>query len=108
TRGRWAVVADPFVQAGLANTGAGNRTALFVPLTLSLQPACRWAIDLRTGWNSDLAVITDGWHIPVWLGGRTRATDHVDIGAAFGFYTLLGPQNNASQRAAFLTVGWRS
>jgi hypothetical protein len=108
TRGRWAVSADPYVYVGLANRDAGNGAAVFLPVTLSAQPTCRWAIDLRTGWNSDVAVWRDGWHIPAWLGARARATDHVDVGAAFGFFSALGPQNNASQRAAFVIVGWRS
>ncbi len=108
TRGRWAVWSDPYLRVPLANAEAGNRTALWLPVTLSVQPTCRWAIDLRTGWDSELAVWRDGWHIPAWLGARARASEHVDVGAAFGFYSALGPQNNAGQRAAFVTVGWRS
>ncbi|MGE5184337.1 MAG: hypothetical protein ACM31C_19845, partial [Acidobacteriota bacterium] len=64
TRGRWAVWSDPYLQLGLANVDAGNRHALFVPIGVSMQPGCRWAIDLRTGWDSDFAVITDGWYVP--------------------------------------------
>jgi len=108
TRGRWAVWSDPYLRVPSANADAGNRIALWLPITVSAQPTCRWAIDLRTGWNSDLAVWRDGWHIPAWLGARARASDHVDVGAAFGFYSALRPQNNASQRAAFVMVGWRS
>ena len=108
TRGRWAVWSDPYVQIGLANTSAGNRAALFLPIGVSVQPGCRWSIDARTGFDSDFAVIGDGWYVPAWLGVRARATSHVDVGAAIGFFSALGPQNNATQRAAFLTVGWRS
>lgn len=108
TRGRWAVWADPYLEVGLANLGDGNRAALFLPVGVTLQPTCRWAIDARSGWDSDLAVIRDGWYIPAWLGVRARATMHFDVGAAFGLFSALGPQNNISQRAAFVTVGYRS
>ncbi len=108
THGRWAAWSDPYLQLGLANTDAGNRHALFVPIGVAMQPTCRWAIELRTGWDSDFAVIADGWYVPIWVGARARATAHVDVGAAVGFFSALGPQNNANQRAAFFTVGWRS
>lgn len=108
TRGRWAVWADPYVQLGLANTGDGNRAALFVPIGVSVQPGCRWSIDARTGFDSDFAVIRDGWYVPASIGARVRATSHVDVGAMLGFFSALGPQNNATQRAVFVTAGWRS
>lgn len=106
--GRFAIVGDPYLQLGLANRDRGNRAALFLPVTLTVQPTCRWAISLRTGWNSDLAVWSDGWHIPVFVGVRARATEHLDIGGGLGFSTLLGPQNTAKLRIAVVSFGWRS
>jgi hypothetical protein len=109
THGRFAVTGDPFLQFGLANQARGNRAAIFLPITLTVVPTCRWAIDLRTGWNSEFAVIDDGgWHIPMWLGARAQATAHVEVGAAIGFYSALGPQNDGNERALFATVGYRS
>jgi hypothetical protein len=108
TRGRFAIVGDPYLQLGLANTDKGNRAELFLPITLAIQPTCRWAIEARTGWNSDLAVWTDGFYIPLYLGLRARASMHLDVAAGFGFASLLGPQNTAKERAGFLTFGWRS
>lgn len=107
-RGRVSVTGDPYVQLGLANTDKGNRHALFLPVQLAVQPALRWEVVLRTGWNSDLAVIRDGWHVPVALGTRVRATDHLDVGAMLGFSTLLGPQNTPKERALFFLIGYRS
>ncbi|MDB4955318.1 MAG: hypothetical protein JWO36_2887 [Myxococcales bacterium] len=107
-RGRFAIVADPYLQLGLANTDRGNRSALFLPISLTVQPTCRWALTLRTGWNSDLAVWTDGWHIPIFAGVRARATEHFDVAAGLGFSSLLGPQNTAKERVVFLAIGWRS
>lgn len=107
TRGRYAVTADPYIQLGLANTGLGNRAALFVPVQLAVQPTCRWQLALDTGYNSELAVIRDGWHIPVAIGARARATAHIDVAATVGFASLLGPQNTPKQRVLFLSVGWR-
>ena len=47
-------------------------------------------------------------HIPAELAVRAAATAHIDIGAGFGFTSILGPQNNPKQRVAFITIGWRS
>lgn len=106
--GRWTFAADPYVLIGLANNEHGNRSALWLPVRASVDLA-RVAIDVRTGWNSELAVITeDGWHVPMWLGARVRATASVEVGAAIGFYTLVGPQNDGNERALFVTVAWSS
>lgn len=106
--GRYAVTADPYLQLGLANTNRGNRAQLWIPIVLGIQPTCRWVVELHTGWNSDLAVANDGWHIPIGFAVRAAATPHLDLGAELGFTTLLGPQNNPKQRVAFLTIGWRT
>ncbi len=106
--GRYAITGDPYLQLGLANTDRGNRAELWLPVVLAIQPTCRWVVELHTGWNSDLAVARDGWHIPVGLALRAAATRHLELGGAFGFTSLLGPQNNPKQRVAFVTVGWRT
>lgn len=107
-RGRYAITSDPYLQLGLANTARGNRAQLWIPIVVAVQPTCRWLVELHTGWNSDVAIARDGWHIPVGFAVRAAATPHLDLGAAFGFTTLLGPQNNPKQRVAFLTIGWRT
>lgn len=107
-RGRFAIAGDPYLQIGFDNNRHGNRTALWLPITLSVQPLPRWAIDLYTGWNSDVAIIRDGYYVPAGVGTRVRATDHIDVGATFGFMSVLGPQNDVKARVLFLTVGWRS
>ena len=75
TRGRFAITGDPYLQLGLANTDKGNRSALFLPVMFAVQPTWGWELALRTGLNSDLAVIRDGWHVPVAIGTRVRATE---------------------------------
>lgn len=107
-RGRWAISGDPYLQLGLANLDAGNRAEVWLPVVFALQPARRWAVELHTGWNSDVAVWRDGYFIPAALGVRARATAHVDLGATFGFTGLLGPQNDVKGRVLFVAVGWRS
>jgi hypothetical protein len=72
-----------------------------------MQPTCRWLVTLDTGWNGELRVLDDGWHIPIALGFLARVTEHVDVGATLGFATLLGPQNTPKQRVLFVSVGWR-
>jgi hypothetical protein len=107
TRGRFAITGDPYLQIGLANTDQGNRSALFLPVLFSVQPLARWELTLRTGFNSDLAVLSDGWHVPVAFETRIAATSHIDAGVMLAFASLLGPQNTAKERALFFTVGWR-
>jgi hypothetical protein len=108
TRGRFAIIGDPYLQFGLANTDAGNRHALFLPVTFAVQPLARWELALRTGFNSDLAVIGDGWHVPVAVSTRFAIDAHFDLGVMLGFASLLGPQNTAKERALFFTFAWRS
>jgi hypothetical protein len=108
TRGRFAIIGDPYVMVGLANTDQGNRHALFLPVTFAVQPTARWELALRTGFHSDLAVIRDGWHVPVVLATRVALDAHFELGMMLGFETLLGPQNTAKQRALFFTFAYRS
>lgn len=106
-RGRFAITGDPYLQLGLANTDLGNRHALVLPIELAVQPLSRWQVALHTGFNSDLAVIEDGWHVPIAVSTRVAVTEQIDVGALFGFATLLGPQNTPKERAFFLSVAWR-
>jgi hypothetical protein len=108
TRGRWQLTGDPYLLFGLANTDRGNRAQVVLPVELAAELAARWRLELRTGYHSDVAVWRDGYHVPGWVGARVAATPSVDVGAALGFYSLLGPQATAKQRALFITVGWRS
>ncbi len=107
-RGRFAITSDPYLQLGLGNNDRGNRAEMWLPIVVGLQPTCGWIVELHTGWNSDLAVVRDGWHIPAGLGVRAMATRHLELGGELGFTSLLGPQNNPKQRVAFVTIGWRS
>ncbi len=106
TRGRYAVIADPYIQLGLANRDEGNRSSVFLPLELAIQPTCRWQLSLHTGWNAELVTISDGYRIPLALAVRARATTEIDVGATVGFASLLGPQNTPKQRVLFIAVGW--
>jgi hypothetical protein len=106
--GRWSITGDPYLQLGLANRPDGNRAELWLPVVLAVQPSPRVAIQLYTGWNSDLAVWTDGYYVPGAIGVRVRATRNVDAGATFGFPSILGPQNDEKSRVLFFDVGWRS
>jgi hypothetical protein len=105
--GRIAVWADPYLQIGFANQQDGNSAQLFLPIALTVQPACRWAIDLRTGWNAELDAL-DGYSVPGWLGARVVIPASFELGAAAGFPSLLGPQNNVKERELVATIGWRS
>jgi hypothetical protein len=108
SRGRWSAWADPYVMLGLMNQAEGNRSALFLPVTGTVHVTCRWAIDLRTGWDSEFHEWHDKWHVPMWLGTRVLASAHVELGLALGFFSALGPQNDGNERALFATGGFRS
>ncbi len=106
-RGRIALIGDPYLQLGLLNMDQGNRAAIVLPIELAIQPTCRWAISLHTGWDADVAVWRDGWEVPVALGTLARVTAQLDVGATLGFQHLLGPLNTPKDRVVFITVGWR-
>ncbi|MBA3453398.1 MAG: hypothetical protein H0T42_09935 [Deltaproteobacteria bacterium] len=108
TRGRFAIESDPYLRLGLANRDEGNRAALFLPVWLAVQPTCHWLIAIHTGYDSELAIWRDGYHVPFGLVVRARATSYLDVGVEAGFTSLLGPQNNIKQRAALVTLGWRN
>jgi len=106
--GRWQLTGDPYLQIGLANTDRGNRTELFLPVQLAARIACRWRAELATGYTTDVAVWRDGYHIPGWLGARFAALPELEVGAAVGFYSLVGPQATAKDRALFVTFAWHT
>jgi hypothetical protein len=108
TRGRFEISGDPYLQLGFANTQLGNRAELFLPVAFGVQPAAHWLLQVRTGYDSELHVWRDGYHIDAWLGATLAATAHLDIGAAVGFASILGPLASAKERQLFLTIDWRS
>ncbi|HEU0032027.1 MAG TPA: hypothetical protein VFQ53_15445 [Kofleriaceae bacterium] len=105
-RGRFAITSDPYLRLGLANRDEGNRDALVVPLWLAVQPVERWLVALHTGWNSELAVIRDGWHVPLGVATTVRPWRRLEVSAELGFVSLLGPQNQFQDRALLVTIGW--
>jgi hypothetical protein len=105
--GRYAITSDPYFRFGVANTDLGNRTALYVPLWLAMQPAHGWLLGLETGWNSDLGIADDGWHVPIVLEAQAALSARWDAGISGGFPSLLGPQNNAKARELTLSVTLR-
>ncbi|MBA3541848.1 MAG: hypothetical protein H0T79_19695 [Deltaproteobacteria bacterium] len=108
TRGRFAITSDPYLRLGLLNTGRGNRTNLVVPLWLAMQPAPRLMLAVHTGYDADLAVALDGFHVPLTLVLRAAVTAHVDLVVEGGFPSTLGPQNTSGTRSLILTFAWRS
>jgi hypothetical protein len=112
TTGRASVLTDPYLRLGLANRALGNRAAVFVPIWLAFEPGFgarssdpgSWLIALHTGWDAELAILGDGWHIPVAVELTTRAIDRLSVGLSAGFPHLLGPQNNVKDRAIAVTL----
>jgi hypothetical protein len=107
-RGMWSITGDPFVQIGLDNNRYGNRSQLWLPVVLAMQPIRQLAIEIHTGWNSDFAVIEDGWYVPAAIGVRGAITRHVEVGALFGWMSIFGPQNDEKARVLMFDVGWHS
>jgi hypothetical protein len=106
-RGRFAITSDPYVRLGLANRDRGNRAAVFVPVWFAAQPTCRWVVALHTGFDGELAVLRDGYHVPIGLVVGVRPIAPVEIVAEIGFPSLLGPQNQFADRTLSIGVGWR-
>ncbi len=105
--GRWAITGDPYLQRGLANEDKGNRTQLWLPVQLALQPIERVLVAIDTGMNGELAIFDEAFHVPIAASVRARATTQFDVGATIGFASMLGPQNTPKQRVLFVTLGWR-
>ncbi len=105
--GRWSAVADPYVQLGLANQDRGNRTSVNVPVWLRVQPTCRWQLALHTGFESDLAVLHDGWHGA--LGGvvTTALRPEVELEVSAGVRSAFGPQNTIKERSVAIAMVFR-
>jgi hypothetical protein len=107
-RGPLAITGDPYLRIGIANTDQGNRTALWLPVMLSVSPTSRLDLALHTGYDSDLAVWHDGFHIPLALSTRGRITDSIELGMLGGFTSALGPQDTTLRRQLWIWLGWRS
>lgn len=107
-RGPYAVTGDPYLQLGLANTDAGNRTVVVLPVYLSrrLTPTSR--IALHTGVDGELATWRDGWHIPFAAIAETAPARQIAFGVEAGFPSLLGPQNTVKNGAVIVFASWRA
>lgn len=106
TRGRITLTTDPFLQLGLMNTNRGNRSAMWLPVVISTAVNHRVDTEVSSGWNSDLAVIRDGWHLPLEIAVRVRVTAQVDVRMGVGFTSLLGPQNTLKERLWSVALWW--
>jgi len=110
-RGRLAIVADPYLQIGLAYRDRGNADALAVPFYVIVQPLRRWALWSEVGYYGKLDEGSDpinGWSGIFAVGSTVHAVRGLDVGVAFGFQGLFGPQNNSSASALYLVFGWRT
>lgn len=105
-RGRFAITSDPYLRLGLANRDRGNRTALVVPIYFGVQPSRRTLLQLHTGYDSDLAVAGDGYHIPLALALTVATRPHLDLSIEVGFASLLGPQTDDKSGAILLSGSW--
>jgi hypothetical protein len=108
SHGRLTLAADPYLRLGLFNTDRGNRTNLMLPLDVAVRVVARTELGLHTGYDSDIAVWRDGFHIPLGVYARAAVTSHVEVGALFGFTSALGPQDTLSRRLLWLWLGWNS
>lgn len=104
-RGRWAVVGDPYLRLGLANRDQGNRAAIVLPVALAAEVG-RARLAVSTGWDGELAILGDGWHVPIAATATARTTPAIDLSVTFGWPSLLGPQNDFRNRALFVAGAW--
>jgi len=106
TRGRFAIASDPYLRVPLANGELGNRTALSIPLWLAVQPTRGWMITAHTGFDTDVAVLRDGYHGPFGVGVTAIVTPEIDVALEVGWGRLFGPQYDVRTGAILLTAGW--
>jgi len=104
-RGRWIVGGDPYLRLGLANRDRGNRAAIVLPAWLAADVG-RARLAFITGWDGELAILGDGWHIPIAASATVRTTPAIDLSLTFGWPSLLGPQNDFRNRALFVAGAW--
>jgi len=105
TKAWFSITGDPYLQLGLANTDRGNRHQIFLPVMFAARPIERWEVAVHTGFDSPFAA---GYcHVPLAISTRVSATEHFDVGAAFGWKDLLGCQPTGKERALFITLAWR-
>jgi hypothetical protein len=102
--GQFAVTADPHMQFGLANQDRGNRNRLAVPLWFTVAPTCGVAVSLFAAFDSELAVLRDGWHGAGALQVAAAVAPQVTAELRAGFPSLIGPQNTFKERLVALTV----
>jgi hypothetical protein len=103
-RGRFAVATSPYLQLGVANTDRGNRARLVAPLYLAVQPTCRWSLGLKTGVDGELAVLRDGYRVPVTAEVTARLHAQLLLTVEAGFGSLLGPQNTGFRSLASVSL----
>jgi hypothetical protein len=108
THSWFSITGDPYLRLGLANQQDGNRAALYVPIWFGARIDSHWDVAIHTGYDSDLDVAADGYHVPITLDVRLAATAHVRVELEGGFASVLGPQTNSGDRDVFLTIGWSS
>jgi hypothetical protein len=107
THGRYAVTGDPYLQLGLANTDAGNRTVVVLPVYVSAALGAG-RIALHPGIDGELATWRDGWHVPLAALAELAPARAISFGVEVGFPSLLGPQNTAKNGALIVFAAWHA
>jgi hypothetical protein len=67
THSWFSITGDPYLRLGLANQQDGNRAALYVPIWFGARIDSHWDVAIHTGYDSDLDVAADGYHVPITL-----------------------------------------
>jgi len=107
TSGKFALAFDPQLVFGLSQRDAGNKEALFLPVSAQYQFAPNVAGFLNTGIFGWFDHFGDNYFVPVGLGGLFSLNPMVDLGATFTFTNLLGNNGSADGRALFLFANIR-
>jgi hypothetical protein len=108
SHGRWTLSSDPYLRIGIANTDRGNRTNVMLPLVAALRVIARTEVAVHTGYDSDVKVWHDGFHIPLALTARAIVTDHVELGVTGGFTSAFGPQDTLTRSTIWFWFAWNS
>jgi hypothetical protein len=86
-------------------TYAGNEEILSVPVTAAYLAAPKITLSGQLALQTPFSEAGDNWSLGLSIGGRYRASDHLDLGLAFSLPLLAGGGDGTGADARSITLG---
>jgi hypothetical protein len=111
-----AIEAQPNVFIGLTERDAtadgmgtvtfeGNEEILSIPVTAAYLVAPKVTLSGQLAFQTPFSEAGDNWSLGFSIGGRYRASDHLDLGLAFSLPRLAGGGDGTGADARSITLG---